>query len=249
MTADSDPQATLRGEAARLGLHPTPEQLAQFATYEALIGEWDERAGLTTVRDAEGIQRRHFGESLALLVALREAGVLRAGAATSLIDVGTGAGLPGIPMRIVEPALRLTLVESVGKKCAFLEAAVEALGLERVRVVNARAEDAARDRSLRGRFDVATAKALAPLPVLLEYTVPLLRDGGLLAAPKGSRVDEEVEAAQGALRELSAVLEPGIRLPLPDDALRQTIVMVRRSGPLDARYPRRAGLPSKQPLT
>jgi len=254
VTADGDPQEppsqeTLRAEAARLGLELTPEQLAQFATYEALIGEWDERAGLTSVRDAEGIQRRHFGESLALLVALRDAGVLRAGKSTSIVDVGTGAGLPGIPMRIVEPALRLTLVEATSKKCVFLEAAVEALGLDRVRVVNARAEDAARDRALRGRFEVATAKALAALPVLIEYTVPLLRDGGLLAAPKGSRVNEEVEASQGALYELHAVLEPGLRLPLPDDVPPQTIVMVRRSGPLDARYPRRAGLPSKEPLT
>lgn len=249
MSTDSDPQATLRAEAARLGLQLTPEQLAQFATYEALIGEWDERAGLTTVRDAEGIQRRHFGESFALLVALRDAGVLPANQVTSLVDVGTGAGLPGIPMRIVEPALQLTLVESVGKKAAFLETAVEALGLDGVRVVHARAEDAARETALRGHFDVAVAKALAALPVLLEYTVPLLRDGGVLAAPKGSRVDEEVEAAQGALRALHAVLEPGLALPLPAEVPPQTVVIVRRDGPLDARYPRRAGLPSKQPLT
>ncbi len=233
----------------RLRLDLTPEQFAQFATYEALIGEWNERAGLTTITDSEGIQRRHFGESLALFVALRDAGVLKPGRSTSVIDLGTGAGLPGIPLRIVEPSLRLTLVEATTKKCVFLEAAVEALGLERVRVVNARAEDAARAPALRGRFEVATAKALAALPVLVEYAIPLLRDGGLLAAPKGSRVDEEVEAAQGALRELRAILEPGLRLPLPPDVPRQTIVMVRRSGPLDARFPRRAGLPSKEPLT
>lgn len=241
-------QDTLASEAARLGLSLSADVFSQFATYEALVGEWNERAGLTTVRDAEGIQRRHFAESLALLVALRGCGVLSPGETASMVDVGTGAGFPGLPMRIVEPSLRLTLVESNGKRCAFLEAVVEALGVEGVRVIQARAEDAGRDTRLRGRFDLAVARALAALPVLVEYTVPLLRQGGVLASPKGSRALDELQAAGGAIAALGAeALEP-VPMPLPADVPPQLVLLVRRVGKLDQRYPRRAGIPSRQPL-
>jgi 16S rRNA (guanine527-N7)-methyltransferase len=241
-------QQVLELEAARLGLALSTGALSHFARYQELIGEWDERAGLTSVRDAEGIQRRHFGESLALLVALREAGVLRAGEVARVVDVGTGAGFPGLPMRIVEPSLRLTLVESNGKRCAFLQAVVDELGLDGVRVVQARAEDAGRDTSLRGHFDVAVARALAALPVLVEYTLPLLREGGVLATPKGSRAREELAAAAPAIAALGGVAEAPVALSLPGDAPPQLVLLVRRTGRLDPRFPRRAGVPSRQPI-
>ena len=242
-------QQILTGEAARLGVALDATALERFAAYQSLITAWNERAGLTTVADAEGIQRRHFAESLALLAALRAAGVLPVGETRTLVDLGTGGGFPGLPMRIAEPALQLTLVESIGKKCAFLRAAVDALGLDGVEVVQARAEDAGRQPRLRERFDVAVARALAAMPVLVEYAVPLLRPGGVLATPKGSRAREELEAARGAIQVLGAeALEP-VPLALPPDAPPQLVLLVRRAGALDARFPRRAGVPSKQPLT
>lgn len=242
-------QSILVAEAARLGVTLDSVAVERFAAYQALIVEWNDRAGLTTVADAEGIQRRHFAESLALLAALRTVGVLPAGEATTVVDLGTGGGFPGLPMIIAEPALRLTLVESVGKKCAFLQAAVDALDLDGVEVVQARAEDAGRQPRLRERFDVAVARALAAMPVLVEYAVPLLRPGGTLATPKGSRALDELAAARGAIRALRAeALEP-VPLALPPDVPPQLVLLVRRVGVLDARFPRRAGLPSKQPLT
>lgn len=243
-----DGLATLQAEVARLGLTLPPAAPAQFARYLALLGEWRERAGLTAIADPDDVQRRLFGESLALLVVLREAGVLAPGAPRRVADLGAGAGFPGVPMRLAEPALALTLVEAHGRRARFLEALVEALALEDVRVVTARAEDAGRDPALREQFDVVVARALAPLAVLVEYALPLLRPGGVLAAPKGSRADDELRAAANAIAALGGVAEAPRALPLPADAPPQTVLLVRRSGALDARYPRRAGVPSKRPL-
>ena len=242
-------QTILSAEAARVGVTLNEGARERLAAYEALIIEWNDRAGLTTVADSDGIQRRHFGESLALLAALRTAEVLPVGAARTLVDLGTGGGFPGLPMRIAEPALRLTLVESNGKKCAFLQATVDALGLDGVEVGQARCERAGRAPALRERFDVAVARALAAMPVLVEYAVPLLRPGGVLASPKGSRALDELEAARGAIAALGAEALAPLPLSLPEDAPPQLVLLVRRVGALDVRYPRRSGVPSKQPLT
>jgi 16S rRNA (guanine527-N7)-methyltransferase len=248
MTA-GDGLDVLAGEAARLGLALDVEARARFARYLQLLAEWRERAGLTTVVEAEEVQRRHFGEALALLTVVRGLpDVAGASGPIALADLGSGAGFPGLPMRIVEPRLRLTLVEAHGRRARFLELVVAALGLEDVRVVQARAEEAGRDPALRAAFDVVVARALAPLPVLVEYALPLLRAGGVLAAPKGSRVAEEIEAAAGAIEALGGTLEPAVPLPLPSEAPPQLVVLVRRTGALDDRYPRRPGVPSRRPL-
>lgn len=248
MTA-GDGLDVLAAEAERLGMALDSEARRRFAQYLALLAEWSERAGLTTVVEAGEVQRRHFGEALDLLTVVRGLpGVASAEGSIALADLGSGAGFPGLPMRIVEPRLRLTLVEAHGRRARFLELAAATLGLDDVRVVQARAEEAGRDSALRGAFDVVVARALAPLPVLVEYALPLLRLGGVLAAPKGSRVAEEVAAAAGAIEALSGTLEPVAVLPLPPDVPPQTVVLVRRTGPLDDRYPRRPGVPSRRPL-
>ena len=248
MVQPPDELATLAAEAERLGLALDERTRERFRRYLELLLEWTPRAGLTAVTDPQQVQRRHFGESLALLVVLREAGVLLPGVDTSVVDVGAGAGLPGLPMRIVEPGLRLTLLESNVRRCRFLEQAVEELALEGVSVLPRRAEDAGRDAALRASFDLAVARAVAPLPVLVEYALPLLRRGGLLAAPKGSRGGAELEQASGAIAALGGVAEPPRALPLPPGAPPQQVLLVRRSGELDARYPRRAGVPARRPL-
>ncbi len=220
----------------------------RFGRYLELLGEWEGRAGLTAITDPVEVQRRHFGESIALLAVLRDAGVLPVGEARAVADLGTGAGFPGLPMLIAEPSLRLTLIESNGRRCRFLEAVVAALSLDGVTVVQARAEEAGRSAALRGRFDVVVARALAAMPVLVEYALPLLRDGGVLAAPKGGRAADERLEAGAAIRALGGEeIEPRA-LPLGAEAPSQTVLLVRRSGPLDERYPRRPGLPSRKPL-
>ena len=239
VTNDHPPLATLEAEATRLGVTLDAEALQRFARYLALIIAWSRRAGLTSVSDPDEIQRRHLAESLALLVLLRDAGAIRAGAAaddrgTKLVDIGAGAGFPGLPMLIADPSLQLTLVESNGRRC--------------VDVVNARAEDAGRDPVLREQVDLVVARAVAPMPVLVEYALPLLRKGGLLATPKGSRAIDDLAQAEAAIAALGGVAEPSLPLSLPEGVPPQTVLLVRRTGKLKERYPRRAGTPAKSPI-
>ena len=239
----------LRSEASRLALELDAEAESRFGRYLDLIEAWRVRAGVTAIRDADTMQERLFGESLALLVALREAGILKAGESPAIVDIGSGAGIPGIPMHIADPSLALTLVESHGRRCEFLETAIDELALDGVAVRRMRAEEAGRDPELREGFDLAVARAVAPLPVLVEYALPLLRPGGLLAAPKGSRASDELSEAEAAIETLGGHVLTPLPLSLPEGAVAQIVVLVRRSGPMPERYPRRPGIPSKRPLS
>jgi len=243
-----DALPVLRGEAERLGLALPEAAIGRFVRYLALLQEWNDRAGLTAITDEETAQRRHFGESLALLVALRRGGILRPGEATRVADLGPGGGFPGLPMAIADPDLTLVLIESQERRCAFLRAVAEELRLERVSVVHARAEEAGRSPNLRASCDLVVARALAAMPVLVEYALPLLRAGGVLATPKGSRGDEELAEAAGAIAALGGEALPALSMPLPADVPPQRVYLVRRSGALDDRYPRRPGMPLKRPL-
>src|SRR5690606_16182950 len=172
------PLAPLLEDLERLTLPLDGAALDTFERYLELIFEWNERAGITSISDRAEAQHRHFGESLALLRALRATGVLPEGVPTRVADLGPGGGFPGLPMKIAEPALDLVLVESNQKRAEFLRTAVDALGLAGVEVVSQRIEDAGRAPALRASCDLVVARALAAMPVLVEYALPLLREGG-----------------------------------------------------------------------
>ena len=225
-------------------MHVTGEEQALFDKFLALLISEGARYNLTSLRDPEAIRRRHFDESLALLQAIEAEGALGSPA----IDVGSGAGFPGIPITIVRPELELTLLEATGKKAAFLEKAVEALGLEGVAVVNARAEDAGRDPAHRERYALAVARAVAPLRVLVELALPLLQVGGHLAAQKGSGAEREVREAAAALDALGGEVVSVRRFDSPGAATQPALVLVRKVRPTPAQYPRRPGMPAKRPL-
>jgi 16S rRNA (guanine527-N7)-methyltransferase len=235
---------TLLEGAKRLRFDLTPGQVAAFDVYLEELMAQRSRAALTSLSEGEAIQRRHFLESLALLRALEEAGVL----ASPAIDIGAGAGFPGLPMRIARPDLTLSLIEATGKKAAFLESLVKRLGLDGVTVVRARAEELARDEAHRAAYQLALARAVAPLPTLVELALPFLRLGGYLATPKGSAAPQEVADAAGALQacggrvELLQPLDIGGAGPVP------TLVLVRKVAETPDRYPRRPGIPTKRPL-
>jgi len=236
-------QALIDG-ANRLRIHLSQEQVEAFRVYlESLVAE-RRSAALTSLAEPDAIQRRHFVESLALLRALEDAGALGARA----IDIGTGAGFPGLPIKIARPALELTLLEATGKKAAFLERLVARLGLTGVTVVQARAEDLARDTSHRAAYDLALARAVAPLPALVEVALPFLRTGGYLAAPKGSGAPREVREAERALRECGGVVELVQPLDVPRPQKAPTLVLVRKVRETPDRFPRRAGIPFRRPL-
>lgn len=215
-----------------------------LASFRDVLLENRRAAGLTSVIDPVEVDRRHIGESLVLLDALEAAGDVD----SPVIDVGSGGGLPGIPVKIARPDLELTLLEATAKKADFLRMAVERLGLSDVAVVSARAEEAGRDPAHREAYGLALARAVAPLPVLVELALPLLRVGGVLASPKGSRASDEVDAATAALAECGGEVAGVRRLALPWSGTAPTLVIVRKVAPTPERYPRRAGIPGKRPL-
>lgn len=232
--------------ALALGLPLTAGQLGQFeAYYRALAAA---KAGLTAVTDYEGVQRRHFLESLALAAALYQVGALERGRGDSLLDLGSGAGFPGLPVKILDPSLRVTLLEATGRKAQFLGRLAQELGLAEVVVLAARAEEAAQRADQREAYDVVTARAVAPLPALVELALPFLRLGGYLAAAKGSRAEAEVRSALRAL-ELCGGRLVGVRgLSVPGAAVSPTLVLIRKEAPTPPQYPRRPGIPAKRPL-
>lgn len=240
-------ETLLRG-ISTLGLTLNDEQLALFERYYRLLASSGKRARVSSVLDYEGVQRRHFLESLALASQLRKAGLLDDRGFPSVIDLGSGGGFPGVPLKILLPRVRLTLLEASEKKSAFLREVVASLPLAETSVVTARAEDAGRQEEYRDRYDIVLARAIAALPILLELAVPLLRVGGHLATLKGSRWEAEVRESQPALAELKARIEVALPMVVPEGKYEQTLVLIEKMGPTPSRYPRRAGIPEKRPL-
>ena len=230
--------------ARELGIDLSKEQLARFQRYFEILVDWAERVSLTTVKDEEGVQRRHFLESAALIPILKEQGLTLEG--KSLIDVGSGTGVPGIPLKILVPSLQLTLVEAKQRKAEFLEALLPDIGLEDVTVVTRRAEECGHDPRHREHYDFAAAKALAPLRTLAELTLPFLVMGGVVIAPKGKETENEVKEAAVALETLKGSVRAVEPLPLGDP--RQRVVLLDKDLPTAPRFPRRPGLPAKRPL-
>ena len=235
----------LAGQAEHLGLRLSDDQLAQFAEYTRLLGEGNRRANLTAITDAKEVQVRHHLDSLTALLAIPEwPDDMR------VVDLGAGAGFPGVPLKIAFPGIRLTLVESVGKKTAFLRDLVEGLELDNTEVLTTRAEELARVEGYRGQFDVALARGVGAMPVLIEYALPLCKGHGRLLAWKGKDGPAEAEGSGNALAELGGKIVgthsvDALAPPLPPDRWLICVEKVRRT---PGRYPRRVGVPAKQPL-
>jgi len=224
------------------GIRPSARQVEQFGRFEALLVEWNARFNLTAIRDVAGIRTRHFLDSLSLFQVLPRSGSIR------IVDVGTGAGFPGIPVKILLPSARMTLVESIGKKATFCQLVVEELGLTDVQVVKARAEELARLPEHREQYDFALARAVAALPILAEYLLPLVRVGGAMIAQKGTSAHRETQEAARAMRLLGASLDKIIPVELPGVNDERFLVVVRKEAASPALYPRPAGQPVKKPL-
>jgi 16S rRNA (guanine527-N7)-methyltransferase len=237
----------LKRATGELGFQLTDGQLRLFDRYAEVLLSKGRLMGVTGIATTERIERRHFIESLAIARALLDGGVLR-DEPLQVIDVGTGGGFPGLPIEIVLPRLRLTLLDDRQRTTAFLDDVLKTLAIEDVEVVSARAEDAGRNADYRERFDVALARAVAPLPVLLELTLPFLRVGGRLAALKGSSASRETAESNQALAELSGEVLSAEVLAVPGAVHRQRLLVIEKAKATPARYPRRAGTPKKRPL-
>lgn len=213
----------------------TDEQAAKFTRYYELLVEWNKTRNLTAITEPEAVAEKHFFDSLAA------APLLKNGA--SCIDVGTGAGFPGIPLLIIRPDLKLTLLDALQKRIEFLEFVLNDLGLE-AKCVHMRAEDAGRSPLYRAKFDYTLTRAVSALPALLELTVPLLRVNGSAIAYKGDAT-EEIDAAQNAAKILRCRIEA---VKVDADYGARTLVIAKKLAETPAKYPRKAGTPAKQPL-
>jgi len=231
--------------AARLGIPLGNAELARFDQLGAALREGNRRVNLTRITDPSAFEIRHVLDSLTAAVPLLDR--VRSGEALRLIDVGSGGGMPGLPLKIAFPALQLTLVESVNKKADFLRQTVQDLGLSRVEVVAQRAELAARDPAHRDTYDWATARALGSLPVVIELCAPFLGPGGLLVAQRSGDLDADVVAAAPAFKALRLWSRAPTYLNLPQ-LPNHGLVVGEKYAPTPSAYPRRPGLPRKHPL-
>ncbi|HTX79610.1 MAG TPA: 16S rRNA (guanine(527)-N(7))-methyltransferase RsmG [Longilinea sp.] len=227
---------------ALVGFNLSPRQVAAYECYETELMDWNARFNLTAIRDAQNIRIKHFLDSLTCLLAIRP------GTPQRLVDIGTGAGFPGIPLKIALPNLQLTLVESVGKKVDFCHHVVDKLGLENVEIVQARAEELGQQPAYRERFDWAVARAVANLQVLVEYLLPLVRVGGSMLAQKGQSGPAEAHAVEKAARLLGGQLRQVTQVNLPGVAEDRYLVVIDKVATTPPQYPRRTGVAAKKPL-
>ena len=253
----------LQAGASELDLHLTREQLSAFSLYMNELLRWNQRANLTAIVAPEEIQTKHFLDSLTCLLGFPRLAAgggegaasgdlaerLNRGAGLSCIDVGSGAGFPGLPLKICLPEMKLTLIESIGKKTAFLSHMVGMLKLENAGVFTTRAEDLARVPGEREKYDVVVARAVSRLAVLAELCLPFCRVGGRVIAPKKGDVTEEIEEGRYAVELMGgSYREPvPVRLSLLEEG--RSLVIVEKVSPTPHQFPRRAGMPTKRPLT
>ena len=224
------------------GVHLTGRQVAALLIFENELLAWNQKFNLTAIRDSEGIRIKHFLDSFSCVLAWKENPPMR------LIDVGTGAGFPGIPLKILYPSMQLTLVESVGKKASFCRHAVGVLKLDRVEVITGRAEELGQLPAQRESYDWAVARAVAALPVLAEYLLPLVRVGGKMLAQKGHSGPVEAHNAEPALKLLGGQIRQLISVTLPGVAEERYLVVVDKLAATPPQYPRKPGFPAKKPL-
>ena len=239
------PMGLLDLGARQLGIELGAVQIEQFRLYYSEILAWNRRANLTSVTGPDEVQARHFIDSLSIVSGLPR-GALDAG--TKLIDVGSGAGLPGVPLKIAFPETAVVLLEANGKKAAFLQEVVRTLGLDDVTVVRSRAEEAGRREDLREAFDVVVSRAVAPLEVLVELTLPFCRVGGVAIAQKGADVSGELARAGNAISLLGGGDSRTHTITPPGSDVARSLVVTGKASATPDRFPRRPGIPAKRPL-
>lgn len=232
----------LKSGAEKLGVTLDEACIRQFDLYGEMLKEWNERINLTAIFDDEGIAVKHFVDSLTLLPHLPKG--------ASVADIGTGAGFPGIPCALVRPDITLTLVDSLDKRVKFLEAVLDALGLHRprVRALHYRAEDFCRHPKHREKYGVATARAVAAMPVLCEYCMPAVKPGGVFVAMKGPTGADETADADRAVGLLGGKVRDVQTFRLPDTDIDRVIIVIDKTDKTPAVYPRKSGTPAKKPL-
>ncbi len=218
------------------------KQLTQFITYYEMLAEWNQVMNLTAITDYEEVLKKHFIDSLSLVKAFDLTSDI------SVIDIGTGAGFPGIPLKIAFPNLKVTLLDSLNKRVQFLKAVIEKLELQEIESFHGRAEDFARPGLMREKYDLCVSRAVANLTTLSEYCLPFVKVGGFFVSYKSEKIEQEKKEAEKAIRLLGGKIEKQVELYLPDSDIYRNLFVIKKETACPKKYPRKAGLPAKEPL-
>lgn len=227
-----------------LGVEIDSKQLEQFNQYYETLVEWNEFMNLTGITEYDEVLLKHFVDSLVL-----DPNKLIKSDKIKLIDVGTGAGFPGLPIKIAFPNVDVVLLDSLNKRIKFLDEVINKLGLENIKTIHSRAEDGGRNKELREKFDIAISRAVANLSSLAEYNLPYVKLGGYFVAMKSGEIDEEAENAKKAIKLLGGQLEKITKFRLPNTDIDRSLVLIKKVKETSKKYPRKAGLPTKEPLS
>lgn len=225
-----------------IGLSLTDRQYEQFDQYYEILVEWNKVMNLTGITEYEEVNEKHFLDSLSIVKSCDMTNV------SSLIDVGTGAGFPGIPLKIVFPEIKVVLLDSLNKRIRFLNEVIAKLGLNGIETIHGRAEDFAKKADYREKFDLCVSRAVANLATLSEYCLPYVKVGGYFVPYKSEEVDEEVEQARNAAKILGGTIEEVYKFKLQETEIGRSFIKIKKIKSTAKRYPRKAGLPAKEPL-
>ena len=226
--------------AARLNTALDEKQVKELTEYARLLVEWNEKINLTAITDEEGIAIKHFLDSLTAI----SSGYI----GKNVIDVGTGAGFPGLVIKIAKPEIKLTLLDSLNKRIKFLDEVCQSLNIDGVELVHMRAEDGGRNAAYRASFDTVVSRAVANLTVLSEWCIPFLRQGGYFLAMKGPLAEDEIKDAKRAITVLGGKIEDIYEADIPFTDLRHKIVVIKKVGQTPLKYPRKPGIATKNPI-
>lgn len=232
----------LKSGAASIGIELNDTQVQQFIKYYEILVEWNSFMNLTGITEYEEVIQKHFVDSLALCKAIDVNSV------SSLIDIGTGAGFPGIPLKIAYPHLKITLLDSLQKRIKFLNEVVAQLGLEDVETIHGRAEDFAKPSMKRESYDVCVSRAVANLASLSEYCLPYVSLNGYFVPYKSGKIDEELEESKKAVFLLGGKIEEEVKFDLPDSDISRSLIKIKKVASTPKKYPRKSGLATKEPI-
>lgn len=224
----------------KLNINANENQINSFYEYMTLLLDWNEKINLTAITDPNEIIQKHFVDSLTILKYIEEK--------TRIVDVGTGAGFPGIPMKIIREDVNILLLDSLNKRINFLNEIIEKLNLKKINTVHSRVEEFGRNKKYREQFDIATSRAVANLSVLAEYMLPLVKLNGKCICMKGSEIKEELESAKKAIKELGGEIEAVEEFELPESDIKRSLIIIRKIKNTPSKYPRKPGTPSKEPI-